>query len=221
MGWRTGRTIALTIAAAIGFANPPLLNAQVKTGGEKALRMFDQGMAALERKDYREARRLFAPLCDAGVGTACYNLGIMVMNGRGGPVDKTRAANLFLQGCEERYSDNADQDSCFNYGLALEKGWTGAPDLSRAVTYYVRACDLGQPNGCLNAGNMLLTGRGRAVDLPRALAHLKRGCSLGNGRSCYNAGYAIAVKKAVDPDGHSPREYLRLACEAGHEKACR
>lgn len=221
MAFRKGGTIALALAAVIGIAAAPMLSAQDESGGERAVRMFDEGMAALERKDYREARRLFAPLCEAGVGTACYNLGILVINGRGGPIDKRRAAELFRKGCEERYSEKVDEGSCFNYGLALENGWTGAPDLSRAVTYYARACKLGNPDGCLNSGNMLMTGRGRAVDLPRALANLKRGCALGQGQACYNAGYAIAVKKAVDPDGRSPREYLRLACEAGHEKACR
>lgn len=212
------RAIVVGLLCLPGFPNA---SAQVTVTGKDALAAFDRGTAAIEREDYPVARSELDLACQYGVGTACYNLGILTATGRGGSADKAKAADHFKIGCDGRYTTDADEKSCFNYGLALEQGWkTGTPNFVDARRYYLKACDLGEAAGCLNAANMLLLGKGGDADGQKAIITYKRGCDLRDAGSCFNVGYSLVHKKGTDPDGQAPGFYRSLACSYGKEDAC-
>ncbi|MGA6993756.1 MAG: hypothetical protein WBX50_07645, partial [Candidatus Deferrimicrobiaceae bacterium] len=56
---------------------------------------FDDAVAAYERRDFKEAYRLFKPLAQQGIREAQFNLGIMYDNGLGVQQDYAEAEKWY------------------------------------------------------------------------------------------------------------------------------
>jgi hypothetical protein len=75
----------------------PTPRAAVQATGAEAL--YSEGMKAYGSRDYPRARALWEQACAGGNAASCWQLGVMVNVGKGGPPDKARSISLFEKAC--------------------------------------------------------------------------------------------------------------------------
>lgn len=100
---------------------------------------YDQGKQAYDRKQYAEARRLFAQSCDSGELRACNYLGFLYARSLGGTQDAEKARAIYQKAC-----DGGNLSSCASLG-SLDQD---AGNKTEARTYFKKACDGGLAEGC-------------------------------------------------------------------------
>lgn len=99
---------------------------------------FDEGVAALKGKRYREALKEFTPLAEQGQAGAQYNLGLMYDNGLGVRADKATAADWY-----RKAADQGRDKAQFALGALYETGQGVRRDLTEARRRYQQAADQG------------------------------------------------------------------------------
>lgn len=114
---------------------PCLAMAQRSPTMDPALR---QGVDAAQRGDYATARRVLGPL--ALHPHAAFILGIMEMNGYGGPVNHAEAARHFSYGAAHRHPG-----ALFNLGYLHDRGWGVARSGATAQELYIATLNTGEP----------------------------------------------------------------------------
>ena len=85
----------MTAALALAVALLATAAAPVEAGDVRA------GLAAYERGDFTQARRIWRPLAEAGDAQAQYNLGVLFDEGRGRPADRVQARLWWLKAAEQ------------------------------------------------------------------------------------------------------------------------
>ena len=188
---------------------------------------YRDGLAALEaaRPQYSEARKRLAQACTptysgdmqrqvknggfswrprASMGThkenhsqACFSLGLLVRDAKGGPRDLPRAAELFELACKGDV-----REACLDLGLVVydppaDSDLDAEPE--RAVELFFDACNEVNPTG--DAG-----------EAPHPMA-----------RACEALGRAYADGKGVEkgrPDNDRATELFVKACDAKFAKGC-
>lgn len=134
---------------------------------------------ALARDHYRRA-------IDLGYVLSMANLGTLLREGRGGPVDIKGALDLYRRGADG--GDGAAMDAM---------GWMhlngiGVPaDDAEARRWYAMAAATGYPQGYGNLGYMLEFGRGGPRDLKAARANYDLAIGLGHVPSAVNMAWMI------------------------------
>ena len=78
---------------------------------------FQDGMDAFQRKDYKEAVRLWKPLAEQGNAIEQYNLGHMYEKGKGVPQDYKEAVKLYRLSAEQ-----GDVDAQLQLGVSYGMG---------------------------------------------------------------------------------------------------
>ena len=78
---------------------------------------FQDGIDAYERKDYKEAVRLFRPAAEQGDAFAQYNLGWMYDKGKGVPQDDKEAVKWYRLSAEQ-----GNAEAQLNLGFMYETG---------------------------------------------------------------------------------------------------
>ena len=78
---------------------------------------FQDGVDAYQRKDYKEAVRLYRLSAKQGDADAQYNLGWMYDNGQGVPQDYKEAVRLYRLSAKQ-----GDVDAQYNLGVAYDNG---------------------------------------------------------------------------------------------------
>ncbi len=118
--------------------------------------------------------------CAKNKTVACYNLGVMHLNGMGVEKNTEKALEYFTKACKR-----GDVASCTNIGdIHLSSG-----DPILAAHYYLNGCDRGDANSCKKVGNIYY---GENIvfkrDLPKSQYYYKAACDLGdeNGCNLYN-----------------------------------
>jgi TPR repeat protein len=144
-----------SVSEGVGVVSPGEI---VSNGGTiDAADLFNQGWAAEQRKDDREAVRLYRLAEDQGNVDACVNLGGMYARGLGGLVQDDREAVRL-------YRLAADQGNALgqaNLGFMYAQGRGGlAQEYREAVRLYRLAADQGNAHGQSNLGFMYSQGRG-------------------------------------------------------------
>lgn len=127
----------------LSLTSAPTMSAQTMIDGQGALDRFEAGMAAIKTQDYVTARIKFDEACQWGVGTACYNLGMMYWKGDGVPNDQVKAFDYYAKACRGRESDNKyiNAQACWNLAVAHSDGLGGrTKDLVRAMEFADKAC---------------------------------------------------------------------------------
>lgn len=82
----------------------------------------------------RSAYERFSVACDLGYAPSCSGLGVMIMQGRAGPVDTSRALRLFVRACEAGASTG-----CHQLADAARSGQGLPPDPALAERATARA----------------------------------------------------------------------------------
>jgi TPR repeat protein/tRNA A-37 threonylcarbamoyl transferase component Bud32 len=119
-----------------------------------------------------DAAAAFQRACDAGLTTACVNLGALVYIGRGVTRDRARAEKLFADTCFR-----GDPSACGEQGSALVTVRMDHPrDVRGGFGFLERACKGGEKDACIAIGTMMLNStpdRGREAEGAKTLLKLR------------------------------------------------
>ncbi len=169
---------------------------------------YADALAALDaaRPDHTTARKLLSKACMpvyTGRGKpkeshprACHALGVMVRDGKGGPRDLPRAAELFEIACRDEVAD-----ACVDLGQAVYDPPEAAEveaEPARAVELFFNACNAVDPGDADPSGLTLA-------------------------RSCDALGRAYEEGKGVEngkKDAERAKELYVKACDAKHASGC-
>lgn len=150
------------------------LVALVRAGGAST-DSLDAAIAAYETGRLVEARRLMTAAAEQGSAEAQFRLGMMLVDGEGGPADPAGAVAWL-----DRAAAQGHMEAQYNLGVALYYGAGGAPDLAAAVRWYQVAAENGVAEAMHSLGTMHITGRGVARDIVSAYVWLTRAAENGD-----------------------------------------
>lgn len=112
-------------------------------------------------------------------GLSCYLAGVAYDTGRIGPMDKSRARQLYAQGAAL-----GDLDACKNVARMEFNGEGGPVDHPDAAHWLEKAAEGKDAQSCLRLALMYHNGDGVAPDDQRAAALLEKACALGVPEAC-------------------------------------
>ncbi|MBP1151501.1 tetratricopeptide repeat protein [Methylocaldum sp.] len=125
---------------------------------------FEEGMAAIERRDYSAAFAEFKPMAEQGMPEAQVNLGNLYMKGLGVPLDYVEARHWYEQAA--RQGDTTAESKLgvlYFYGL-------GAPiDMGEAARWFSKAAEQGDASAQAVLGSLYASGNG--IDKDNAQAY--------------------------------------------------
>lgn len=98
--------------------------------------------------DYLAAKKLFETSCDFNNINACYNLGLMYMDGRGVKKDINKTLVFFEKACEGGLAN-----ACFNLGVIYEND-TSVKATNKALYFFNKGCTLNDKECCLRYGKL-------------------------------------------------------------------
>lgn len=155
--FRTGVSLALSLAAVAGFAAPA--HADVKAGVD-----------AWQSGDYEAAVSEWRPLAIAGDADAQFNLGQAYKLGRGVPADLVQAEGWYRRAAKQGHLQAED-----NLGLILFT----ANRRDEAMPFILRSAERGEPRAQYVLGTAHFNGDLAKEDWPRAYALTKRASDAG------------------------------------------
>jgi TPR repeat protein len=166
--------------------------------------------------DPTKAYELLVKACTAKSGLGCYNLAVVVRDGKAGTdADRPLAVTIFQKACDYDYAGG-----CNDLGLAYHNG-NGAPkDLARAFEIFTKACSLAAKT-CRNLANAYERGHGVAVDLPRARQLYDKACGAGHAAACNVLGIFKDEGVGGPKDPAGSRAAFKQACDGGDEDGCK
>jgi len=172
-------------------------------------------LASRSSKDQPEGRKLLQKGCDGGDARGCSNLGLMLVNGYGGPRDLPAAVKLWEKSCAD-----ADPLGCNMLGEAYNRGEGVTKDEAKAVTLWTKACEGGDDGACGRAGKYTLDGKGTTKDVAKAADYLKRAC-LGNiGWACGELGLMQETGNGLPKNAMIAKDFYFRGCIRGAHEAC-
>jgi TPR repeat protein len=124
---------------------------------------FEDGMTALQDKDFQGAVAVFGPLAAEGNGDAQFMLGVLHENGLGLQKDLSAAANWYLKAAEAGVAS-----AQYNIGVFYQLGTGVAADPREALKWQSRAAEQGHHRAQNNLGTMYYTGAGVVRDTVEA-----------------------------------------------------
>lgn len=156
-----------------------------------------------------------AAQCDKGDAASCDRLGSLILAGKKGAPDPSKAQAAFQKSCAAGYPSG-----CANLGIRLLSGKDRDPN--KAMAALEKGCLLGSARACEVAGSAALHGTAGSKDAARALKMFVKGCEGGSFGACTNAGflYAGGGGAGVPRDDAKALDYGRRACFGGNATAC-
>jgi len=138
--------------------------ASCASGGDpaEAKRIFDQGVAAYDAKDYERAFKLFSSIEDGDLA-AMRNVALMLRRGEGVPKDPKAAQEMYA-----RAASGGLATASADLGEMLLNGEAGPPDAKAALPWLAAAAEAGHPIAAYELGTMYEDGNGVAKDLTTA-----------------------------------------------------
>ncbi len=152
--------------------------------------------------------------CNRGHAGSCNSLGFSYFDGRGVPLDRTRAAELFDRSCQ-----GGDMYGCNNLGTAHLAGLGATRSPRLAVQFYERACEA-EPKHCYNLGIVFRDGKNGVVNQVRAAELFSRSCYGGDPAGCSELGNAYSRGAGVNKDQTRATKLHRLACDGNRSSSC-
>lgn len=177
---------------------------------------LDEGLAAIERQDYRRAFRELKPLAIQGDVKAQYLLGAMYFNGEGVPQNKEEAAKLY-----RLVADKGVAIAMVQLGGMYFQGQGLPQSYEEAMRWYRRAADLGHAKSQFNVGAMYDSGQGVPQNNEEAMKWYRRAADQGDSDAKIAlAKYEelekerIAEAKRLEADKLKAEEAARIEAEA-------
>jgi len=141
--------------AALAAAPPQTLRARCTEGDGPSCTELGIRIERGQLRASESAASFYEKGCDFGDASGCNDLGWLLHNGKGVPVDVGRAAQFYARGC-----NRGSARACTNLGNLYEDGLGVPQDPLEALELYRRACDAGFGVGCRNAGLLYENGSG-------------------------------------------------------------
>lgn len=175
------------------------------------------GRDAFLAADYAKARRILAPLADAGDAEALYWTGVMYSQGRGYAPDCREAAFRYEQAASQGHPEAA-----FSLGFMLYYG-AGAsavdceliPDREDAAPWLLQAARAGKPRAQFMVGRMYMTGDGLPRGMDNAFDWLEKAANAG----VAEAQYDLALLYAEAGNRRDAYFWFRLLAARGYPAA--
>jgi uncharacterized protein len=149
---------------------------------------LEDGVAAVERRDYATALRLFRPLADKGDDIAQFDLGIMYSRGWGVSRDYAQAARWYRLAAAR-----GNADAQYNLGILYDDNHRYA----EAVKWYRQAADQGLRDAQFNLGLLYAKGQGVPRDDVQAYMWFELSAAQG-GQSAVNNRDAAAQRMTAE-----------------------
>ncbi len=151
------------------------------------------------------AKALLLDECENGDGTACRELGMLEMKGKG-PVEGMAAATpLFEKGCT-----HGDGKACTSLAMCYRQGQGVAQDDAKATELFQLGCDLHDGAGCAYLGMF----KGQVEEkVEEAFALYNRGCEMASGVACYQVGVSYGLGLGAPIDQQSAADFYRRSCQ--------
>jgi len=172
----------------------------------------------------------------------CVAAGEAVEAGLVVPTDRSRAGELFMQGCELgshrscsllrgvmrdhgeedllRECDRGDAASCWTLGLIYGSENIVVSDPSRAIQSFTQSCMNGWLPGCARVGKRYLAGEHAPLDSVKAAAYFDQACKGDYAPSCYDLAIMYAKGIGVSRDMLAAGRHRKRACALGVLSAC-
>ncbi|WP_128001398.1 tetratricopeptide repeat protein [Piscinibacter defluvii] len=140
---------------------------------------LQDGIAAVQRKDYPEAVRLLEPLARAGNASAQLRLGLLYYHGHGVRESDAQALQWFERAARQGLADaQFHLGNMYAYGLVA---LTGESDPARvAAQWYFEAARQGHADAQYSLGILFLTGSGVLRDEAEARRWIERAAAQGH-----------------------------------------
>jgi uncharacterized protein len=159
------------------LAAPASANAPDKDA-EKA---WDEGSKTYRAGDMPATRTHFLKACDGGHARACFNVGVMLRDGVGGPANPSDARWRFSRACAY-----GSAPGCYSFGNMAMEGLGGDRNDRDAREAHERACKEGLNQACNSLAVLVEAGRGGNADPARARGLYKSACDAGEKSACTN-----------------------------------
>ncbi len=166
--------------------------------------------------DPQKAAEYYSLACRGHHASACFSLGLMLLNGRSVPQDSAQAAAVFKIACS-----GGQANACDALGIMYQRGRGVPRDNQRARELHQRACGENDPSGCANLAFLLASGRGGERDDRKAGDLYARACGRGNAVGCNSLAFMVAAGRSTRDLLGTPQELRRRACDLGLADACR
>lgn len=169
------------------------------SGENKNVELLRLGLKHKEKGNSKEAKRLFAVVCDGGEMSGCCLLGIM--NEDSGNLDE--AKRYYKLAC------HGGEVECCRFVGRVEYD---KKNVSEAKRFYKIACDKGDNEGCIKLG-LIDAEQGNTSDAERIF---KIVCDSGDSRGCVNLGF----REWKNGNIKEAKRLYGLACEMGDAGGC-
>jgi uncharacterized protein len=176
---------------------------------------FEDGLAAVNRKDYTTALEKFRVEAQQGNSRAKTMLGVMYYNGQGVDKDYKEALVWFMRAAAQ---GNAMAQS--NLGLMHSKGQGGlVQDYKEAVRWYRLAAQQGSSIAQHNLGTNYREGKGVAQDYKEAVRWYRLAAEQGVAESQYFLGFMHYEGQGVAKDYLRAHMWWNISASRGAEKS--
>ena len=199
---------------AAGFLASVLACGVAAPGFAQAPPTYDVALAHYNLGDFTGARAGFDTLAKSGDPRAQYILGLMSLEGKGGPRDEAAAL-----GWLRKSADQGNISAMFDLALMYDQGEGIAEDNTEAVRWYRLAAERGNANSQFNLGQHYMDGDGVAADVPTAIGWWRKAADQGSAQAQFNLGVAYANGLGVVADRVEAYKWLLLSAAAGNKNA--
>jgi TPR repeat protein len=141
----------------------------------------------------------------------------MYRDGRGVPVDLTKAEGLLDKACKASVPFACKNAGDLDAMVSVRSGgrW------KQAIAHYKQGCDAGDPTSCRQIGVMYLEGKGLPKSTSAAAVWLERACLPDDPIACRLLGLMVMQGAGVARDLDRGKQLLGRACDAKDDEACR
>ncbi len=166
-------------------------------------------------RDEKKARELLSKGCDGADTKSCSNLGVLLVQARGGAKDAAGAAKSFEKACGD-----ADALACGMLGMQYKSGDGVSKDDTKSASFLQKGCEGGNDLACATVGKMLLDGAGVTKDVAKGVDALKRACDGGQAGACVDLGMLSEVGKDAPKNPILAKLLYQRGCFRGNAQAC-
>jgi hypothetical protein len=175
---------------------------------------FQAGRAALARKDYAEARRLFETAASAGYSTALHGIGVLYANGEGVKKDHAEAARWY-----KKASDAGDPLGMLEIGWLDAVGEGSARNCPEAIRLHEAAVKAGVGAAMNNLGLLYVQGRCVERDYAEARRLFEQGAALNDDAALNSLGSMYNEAQGVPRNARLARELFERSAAQGYALA--
>jgi uncharacterized caspase-like protein len=176
--------------------------------------VYEAGRVATARKDYPEAKRLYAQAAAAGYAMAMSNIGAIYEGDEGFPRNYAEAYRWYGKAVAAN-----EPVAMVNQGWLYEHGLGVARDPVEAARLYGLAAKAGMPDGMNNLGLLYLRGTGVKRDYAEARRLFEQGVALGDASALNNLGIVYNEGDGVPRNLATARQWFEKAAAMGNPEA--